>query len=135
MIPANIMQSSTNKPPSCSIAWLIAFFVATLALTPSATVCAQSSSAEYERALEDSLIIFELLKPTHRSLKRAYHARGEESNALRSALRLAELRHYLQVKDYERRIIAMQKKRQRGKKWRRIKLIAAFGMGGFLLLR
>lgn len=86
-----------------------------------------------EKALLDSAVKYERLKPTFYNLQNAYEYRGKEVQDLREALRLSELQSAVQKQESEQRIAELKKqitellKKARKQFWKGFK--GGFGTG------
>jgi cell division protein FtsB len=109
--------------------WLKKILLSTLTLfglLASGTVSAQSYEQmlqrEYEKALLDSLIRYEYLKPTYYTLSKTHEYLNKEHLALRTENSLLQLQLDMQKQYYEK-LLAVERKKRR---WNTAK---AFGLG------
>lgn len=122
------MQAKTNKPKSRGTAWRLACIVAILAWMPYATVCAQSSKSEYERALEDSLILYVALKPAYQSLKISHNYTNQANVALRHEKAMYLDRDRIKDEEYQKALDKLLRELQRAKFWGNVKTAGAVAL-------
>lgn len=108
---------TTNTPSNNSTAWRLACIVVILVWMPGATVSAQSSKAPfetaYERALLDSTLILQALRPVHNSLKKAHEALRIETQALRQETIMLRMQARIERETHQRILQGMEKRRKR----------------------
>ena len=108
---------TTNKPRKSSIAWLLGSIAVILAWTPGATVSAQSSrepfEIAYERALLDSTLILQALRPVHNSLQKAHDALRIETQALRQEIIMLRLQGRIERETHLRSLQLVEDRRRR----------------------
>lgn len=105
------------------------------------TACAQSFikgqsptvSARVERALLDSAMLYEKMKPVLFHLKSAYEQQSAEVKELREALRLSKLQIELQKQNFTA-AIAEERKKYKGRWWKGFRVGLGTGVAGGLLL-
>jgi hypothetical protein len=90
----------------------------------------------YRRALEDSTLKFEYLKPAYHQLQKAYTQQRQAADALRGELRFERLQSNIRQRDGELRL--SQTKQRMKRRWRRIgraEGAIAAGLVAFLICR
>lgn len=119
------MPSKTNMPKSSATRWLRAFFVTILLWIPSATVSAQSLSDRYRLALEDSLILYQYLKPAYQKLEIAHKFSNEAYLALRHENDMLRQLDRIKEEEYQKAVAQFLKELKRAKAWGNTKTILA----------
>ena len=136
------MQNRQNNIGRKGIALLSLFISIAMILTLTGTVCAQQSAEKskqkpvpiqlidslYTRALEDSLIVFEKLKPAYKFLQISYNFKNAETESLRSENRILHEMQVMQKDQFDR---SLAREKQKGKK--RLGIGTAIGLAIALL--
>lgn len=126
-------QKSTSKKGIALLSWCTSIaMILTLTGTASAQQSAEKSKLKpdqiqlidrqlidslYTRALEDSLIVFEKLKPAYKFLQISYNFKNAETESLRSENRILREMQVMQKDEFDRSLAG---EKQKGKKsfWR-----------------